>query len=73
MIVMDDYGEVPIAKAKKINVGWLLTAVNGSWTDPRARDNGGRNLPIYPQYLLVKKKNEARSILKSLLEVGRHA
>ena len=45
--------------------GWRLTLHGGSWTDPRARNQG--LIPgAYPHLMLVKNKAEARKILKEL-------
>ncbi len=75
MIVMD--GDRPVAKARKRQMGvWVLTAVDGSWIDPRARMPLRDDFPAgykdlysqYPELLTVKSKGEARKLMMALAE-----
>lgn len=64
MVVADGLDQTPVATARKITSGWLLFHAYGSWIDPRIDRN-------HPHYLIVKKKGEARELMKSLLDVGK--
>lgn len=67
MVVMD--GNRAVAKARQTPHGYILRTYNGCWTDPRARSQGlfpGK----FPYLLVVKRRDEARRILKGLIMKG---
>ena len=68
MVVMD--GRRLVARARYLPVirMWQLKGFGMEWTDPRARepDPGFSDGKAHPQFMLIKRKPEARRILRDL-------